>query len=82
MNDSETFTCENASFGYALMAAKNGYKIQRVGWNGKCMWVRVQFPDKHSKMTKPYLYIEYADERFPWVASQADLMADDWKVEK
>lgn len=27
------------SFGYALEAAKNGYRIARAGWNGKGMWV-------------------------------------------
>lgn len=83
----DNMECENASFGYALMAAKNGYKIWRDGWNGKGLWVRVQFPDQHSEMTHPYLYIEYpADHktypglRCPWLASQTDLMAEDWVV--
>lgn len=83
----DNMECKSATFGYALMAAKNGYKIQRTGWNGNGMWVRVQFPDEHSKMTCPYLYIEYPEDhpiypglRCPWLASQTDIMAEDWEI--
>jgi len=74
-----------ASFSDALIKVKIGYKIQRKGWNGKDLWVHAQFPDKNSKMTHPYLYIEYSKDhplypgaRIPWLASQTDIMADDW----
>jgi hypothetical protein len=46
-------------FGFALEAARQGKKIARKGWNGKGMWIQAQFSDEHSKMTLPYLYIEY-----------------------
>lgn len=32
----------NLSFGYAIEAAKKGYKISRIGWNGKGMFVVYQ----------------------------------------
>lgn len=68
-------------FEYALTCAKQGAAIQREGWNGKELKVLAQFPDEHSKMTLPYLYIEYPDgKRCPWLASQTDLMAEDWRV--
>lgn len=75
-------------FGQALAAVKSGQKIGRSGWNGKNMWVKAQFPDEHSKMTHPYLYIEYPaghvaypnGSRVPWLASQTDIMAEDWGV--
>jgi hypothetical protein len=68
-------------FSDALRMCKNGEKIQRVGWNGKGMWVAVQRPDEHSKMSLPYLYMKTADGAFvPWLISQTDAMAEDWLV--
>ena len=81
------------SFGHALSAAKEGYKIARSGWNGKGMWVELQTPDTGSKMTLPYLYLNYPDAtasignslypqgaRVPWLASQTDILANDWQI--
>lgn len=69
------------SFSQALDAAKRGAAIQRTGWNGKGLLVKAQFPDAHSKMTLPYLYIEYpTGERCPWLASQTDIMCEDWII--
>ena len=75
------------SFSDALEEAKKGQAIQRSGWNGKGLRVKVQVPDENSKMTVPYLYIEYPPEgnptkgvRCPWLASQTDIMAEDWFV--
>ena len=74
-------------FGYALEVLKNGGVVRRTGWNGKGMWLRLQTPDEHSKMTLPYIYIEYPKghaaypdgSRVPWLASQTDLLSDDWE---
>jgi len=69
------------TFSEALEAVKKGKTIQRTGWNGKGMLVKAQYPDVNSKMTLPYLYIEYQDGRkCPWLASQTDLMSDDWII--
>lgn len=77
----------HVSFSAALEAAKQGRTIQRQGWNGSGLTVKAQFPDEHSKMTLPYLYIEYPvnakvtpGARCPWLASQTDLMAEDWMI--
>lgn len=68
-------------FSIALQAVKKGFAIQRIGWNGKDLVVKLQIPDEHSKMNLPYLYIEYPDgRRCPWLASQTDIMADDWLI--
>jgi hypothetical protein len=74
-------------FSAALREAKKGNSIQRKGWNGSGLKVRVQFPDEGSKNTLPYLYIQYPEDakttpgaRCPWLASQTDLMAEDWVV--
>jgi len=68
-----------SDFSWALKQVKDGLAIQRAGWNGKGLKVRAQLPDEHSKMTLPYLYIEYPDGKLcPWHASQTDIMAEDW----
>lgn len=70
------------SFSMALEWVKKGKRIQREGWNGKGLWVKCQTPDENSKMTLPYLYIEYPDgRRCPWLDSQTDIMAEDWRIE-
>jgi hypothetical protein len=75
----------NLSFSEALEAVKVGKAIQRSGWNGSGLLVKMQTPDANSKMTLPYLYIEYPLDakntpgaKCPWLASQTDIMAEDW----
>ena len=54
-------------------------RFAREGWNGKDMYITLQCPDDDSKMTLPYIYLKTADgELVPWVASQTDLLAEDW----
>jgi len=79
---------EVTSFGWALAKLRNGFKVQRAGWNGRGMWLNLQVPDAHSKMTLPYIYMEYPPGhaaypqgcRVPWLASQTDLLSEDWSV--
>jgi len=69
------------NFSQALESVKLGSKIQRSGWNGKGLTVQLQSPDENSKMSLPYLYIEYPDgQRCPWLASQTDILANDWTI--
>ena len=43
------------------------------------MWIELQRPDEQSKMKRPYLFMSPVDgDLVPWVASQSDLLADDW----
>jgi len=77
---------ENFSFGLALMALKAGCRVARKGWNGKGMWIKLN-PGFSATMTLPYLYIEYPvghiaypqGSRVPWIASQTDMLAEDWE---
>jgi hypothetical protein len=65
--------------GQAITVMRNGGRVTRSGWNGAGQWIALQVPDEHSKMGKPYLYISPVDGSFvPWLASQTDLLADDW----
>lgn len=70
-------------FGQVLNMIKGRYKLARKGWNGKGMFIEGQFPDVHSKMTKPYIFIKTANnDKLPWIPSQEDLFAIDWEVIK
>lgn len=81
------------SFGFILEILKQGGRVFRANWNGKGMWLELQVPDAHSKMTRPYIYMclpkgstsQFGDsakeiDRVPWLASQTDLLAEDWVV--
>jgi hypothetical protein len=69
------------NFGKALKLLKKGKMLQREGWNGKGMYIKVQFPDEFSEMTLPYIYMKTADDHFvPWLASQTDILAEDWGI--
>jgi len=68
-------------FGDALDDLKRGKRIARLGWNGVGMWLKAQYPDEHSKMTLPYIYMSTAQgDLVPWMASQTDILSEDWVV--
>lgn len=72
---------EQHDFGWALDWLRAGDRVARTGWNGKSMYIEMQFPDDRSKMTLPYIYMKTADNQLvPWLASQTDLLADDWEL--
>ena len=67
--------------GSAVVALRMGARVARQGWNGKGMWLALQVPDAHSKMSLPYVYMRTADAKLvPWLCSQTDLLAGDWEV--
>lgn len=78
------------TFGEAISRLKRGQKVARKGWNGKGIYIEMQRPDEHSKMTLPYIYIvtnglvsdnpDAPRGVVPWLASQTDMLANDWKV--
>jgi len=73
--------------GWVVRGLREGRRFRRRGWNGKGMWIELQVPDEHSKMTLPYIFMEYPaghpaypiGSRVPWLASQTDILADDWE---
>lgn len=70
---------ELMDFGEALKHLRNGESVHRDGWNGKGQFLNLQVSDANSKMTLPYIYITTVEgNRVPWLASQTDLLADDW----
>ena len=60
---------------------REGGSAKRSGWNGKDQFISLQAPDSNSKMTLPYIYITTQDGALiPWLASQSDILADDWEL--
>lgn len=78
------------TFGDAIYFLKRGARLARKGWNGKGIFIELQMPDEHSKMSHPYIYIDTTGlqtdnpnapkSRVPWLASQTDMLAEDWVV--
>lgn len=67
--------------GQAVKELRNLNRVARDGWNGKNMYLELQVPDAHSKMTLPYVYMKTAQgDLVPWLCSQSDLLATDWQV--
>ena len=78
------------NFGEAIEEMKAGKRLARNGWNGKGIYIQIQFPDINSKMTSPYIYMDTTGLQtdnsaapkvvVPWLASQTDMLAEDWEV--
>lgn len=77
------------SFGLAIEALKLGKRVARAGWNGKGMWLKLVPADlaeavsfQHEALRPlPWICMKTADQCFvPWLASQTDVLADDWQL--
>ena len=72
---------QSLTFGDAIHFLKQGKRVARAGWNGKGMYLGLQRPDGNSKMSLPYIYMKTADNKLvPWLASQTDMLNNDWSV--
>lgn len=59
----------------------HGMRVTRLGWNAPGQFVARQTPDTGSKMTASYVYLSNAQGLLvPWVPSQGDLFAQDWRL--
>ena len=75
-------------FGEALHELKAGRRVAREGWNGRGIFIELKTPDEHSKMTSPYIFVDTTGLQtnndaapkslVPWMASQTDMLANDW----
>lgn len=82
------------SFGLAIEAAKMGKKIARAGWNGKNQYVELGYdfaytapgdipvrPVQHLDIgSKALVFVGTRGRQVGWLASQADMLADDWRI--
>lgn len=56
---------------------KKGMRLSN--WSKEVV-IRAQFPDDHSKMTHPYLYVESRYGRVPWVGTFPEIFSEEWNV--
>lgn len=84
------------SFGHALAALKAGDKVCRAGWNGKGMFLFLVagstfkvnrpplmgiYPEGTEINYHAHIDMKTADNQVvPWLASQTDMLADDWMI--
>lgn len=81
------------SFGLAIEAMKKGKKVARRGWNGKNQ--HIELATRISYMTSDGVFVNVEHEaignkaiafcgtsgvQMGWLASQADMLADDWEI--
>lgn len=80
------------NFGQAIEELRAGRRVRRAGWNGAGIYLELQVPNAHSKMTQPYIYIvttglitdneEAVKGLVPWLASQTDMLSEDWASDR
>ena len=81
------------SFGLAIEAAKMGKKIARAGWNGKNQYVELASGISYTNAAgetincnyeaignKALAFVGTSGVQMGWLASQADMLADDWMI--
>lgn len=67
------------NFGLALEEVKKGKAMRLPQW-AKDVIIKAQFPDEHSKMTAPYLYVESRFGCVPWKETMIELFSEKWEV--
>lgn len=86
----------NMDFGNAIFALKCGFKVARRGWNGKDMFLYHVPADRYPAKTEIAKEIMAEDGKVdygayiamktvqgyvvPWLASQTDILSEDWYV--
>ena len=83
----------SVSFGEALEALKAGKKAKRAGWNGKNQYIElatnISYTDARGNIVncehdaignKAIAFVGTSGVQMGWLASQADMLAEDWEV--
>lgn len=82
------------SFSEALEEIKRGKKVRRRGWNGKCQYIILghmcacilgdntilKEPFHNDTGNQFLMFVGTRGYQCGWLASQADLLAEDWEV--
>lgn len=80
-------------FGLAIEALKRGKKLRRRGWNGKNQYIElaalinyrnpdgiIVMPVHDAIDNKAIAFIGTSGVQVGWLASQADMLAEDWEI--
>lgn len=79
-------------FGKAIQLVKEGKKVQREGWNGKNQYIElamcISYTNAEGKIVNAehnaignsaIAFVGTSGVQLGWLASQADMLANDWK---
>lgn len=80
-------------FGKAIQLLKEGKRVQRQGWNGKSQYIElatcISYKNANNEMVnaehdaignKAIAFVGTLGVQLGWLASQADMLAEDWKI--
>lgn len=79
-------------FGEAIELIKKGKRVQREGWNGKKQYIElasdISYKNANGEIinaehqaigNKAIAFVGTSGVQIGWLASQADMLAEDWK---
>ena len=82
-------------FGQAIKKVKEGKQVQREGWNGKNQYIElatnISYKNAEGKIinaeheaigNKAVAFVGTSGVQLGWLASQADMLAEDWKIKE
>ena len=82
-------------FGKAIQLLKEGKKLLREGWNGKNQYIEIARSISYINSNnviininhdvignKAIAFVGTSGVQLGWLASQADMLAEDWKIVK
>ena len=85
--------CDNMTFGLAIEMIKEGKKVARKGWNGKGQYIQLATGISYKSTggeiincehdaigNKAIAFVGTSGVQMGWLASQADMLAEDWFV--
>lgn len=91
--DSADSPRETGDFGWALRELQAGKRLQRAGWNGKGQYIelaeRISYanpegviinPEHEAIGNKAIAFVGTSGVQLGWLASQSDMLANDWRI--
>lgn len=85
--------CEGLTFGIAVELMKKGTKVARSGWNGKKQYIELATSisyvnadgesvncNHYAIGNKAIAFVGTSGVQMGWLASQADMLAEDWHI--
>ena len=80
-------------FGKAIQLLKEGKRLQRNGWNGKNQYIElatnISYKNSNEEIinteheaigNKAIAFVGTSGVQIGWLASQADMLAEDWRI--
>ena len=86
---------EHFNFGKAIQLMKLGKRVQREGWNGKNQYIElatnISYKNANGEIinveheaigNKAIAFVGTSGDQLGWLASQADMLAEDWVIKE